>query len=676
MRYPGLVSGGLSSQFARVGPYSLVLELDTGPWGAKWLGFISEGPERGRVVVLRRLAIDPDPAAANRVQQVAEQAREIRHAHVVAVLDVIRTAEEIVIASEQIDGESLTSLLKLAARAGAPMPPAVAMAIARDIIGALLAVRHAWKKAVADPSSPLANAVFGAVTPDSVLLATFGEALLTDLAVAAAAAASPRLARAVGELPYRAPEHMETGHADERSDVFCVGIILWELLAGRALFGGRDRLRRSTALTSTRIEQELRTALIPRLDRLQRPGAPVKQEVADIVERALAREPTGRFSGLPDLLEAIEALPSSLIATEDQVATVVDRLARHQIEARRRAFEQSVGGQVFGSTPPSSRLTEEPAPPSRPIAMVVPGRGWKKGDPADSTAFGTDEAPTKSGGPPAMIGSIPADVVERALDDAMSWPTAGPPPPPRRAELVSSPAAPPVPAAPAAATSVPAPLTDAAPAQPVGASLPVLPPDLSPSESAPDDAPRTAAPAVASTSLTDYTLGPTPLADAALLDPVSAGEGSQAGFALPPVVGPSTPAPPLRRRRGVLALLGALGVAVLLSVGIIVSAGSSPDTPPEGLVSTPRPAQTESPPGVGEEEPTDVEPGEPDETVEPPSPVASDEPPGISSAPLPADRTRIETPETVGSSRSPGESPPKPATRPQARQRAYRPSGI
>ena len=73
----------------RVGRYALVTELDRGPLGPRWLGFVADGAERGRLVAARRIRTGPDLAAATRIEQAAKLARAIRHAKVTALLDVV-----------------------------------------------------------------------------------------------------------------------------------------------------------------------------------------------------------------------------------------------------------------------------------------------------------------------------------------------------------------------------------------------------------------------------------------------------------------------------------------------------------------------------------------------------------------------------------------------------------
>ena len=117
-----------SAIFVKVGRFSLVTEIATGSLGSRWIGFIAEGAERGRLITARRIRTAADLGAASLLERAAAVAKEVRHAKVAAVLDVVRTANEVVVVSEHIDGEVLSSLIGLAALESSSIPTGVAVA--------------------------------------------------------------------------------------------------------------------------------------------------------------------------------------------------------------------------------------------------------------------------------------------------------------------------------------------------------------------------------------------------------------------------------------------------------------------------------------------------------------------------------------------------------------------
>jgi len=387
----------------QIGPYALITQMATGPVGARWAAQISEGVETGRLVSVRRVQVaDGKSRATHWLYDSGKRAQAIRHPRVAALLDVVRGSGELAVVSEFVEGETLNSLLRLAALESVPIPPSVALGIIRDLCEALDAAQSRWRELTKSKSDPLRLAVHGGVTPDVVLVASFGEALLVDAGLAGAAARLPRILKHPSALPYRAPEQLKrTSPVDERSDVFSLGVLLWEMLANRPLFGPADRLRHPESETMAAadvrsLEDEILGKPIPRLDELPRVGAPIRSSVVKLAARALERAPTDRFLTLKGMSEALRALPSDAVAGSEQVAVSVDRLARPLITSRRNAIEMATHARVMESVAPSSgRPTAKPEAPEKPVTVLVPRTALPAPGLANlAKGFGETEAPT------------------------------------------------------------------------------------------------------------------------------------------------------------------------------------------------------------------------------------------------------------------------------------------
>src|SRR5262245_673985 len=226
------------AEHSKLGRYGLVSEVSRSAASSLWIARTDEGVDEGRLVLVRRLErASIDPRALDALHRAGERATRIRDPRIVAVLDVVATEREVALVSEYIEGEPLRSVQRLAAQRGAPLPVAASMRIALDVLMGISAATDSFLQIAS--SLPRAGSTHGCVSPDCVLIASFGDSMLTDLAVGGLGNAIALGSRPAAALAYAAPECFDAAATpDERADVFSVGAMLWELVAGKPLFGG------------------------------------------------------------------------------------------------------------------------------------------------------------------------------------------------------------------------------------------------------------------------------------------------------------------------------------------------------------------------------------------------------------------------------------------------------
>jgi len=174
-----------------------------------------------RVVALKVMHAnlgDDDDFAARFVRE-ARSAARLSHPHVVAVYDQGDDEGTVFLAMEYIPGHTLRDLL----RKEAPMSPARALSVLDPVLSALAAA-HA------------AGMIHRDVKPENVLLADDGRIKVADFGLARAVSAETQHTTAgmlIGTVSYLSPELVVDGKADARSDVYAVGVVLYEMLTGR-----------------------------------------------------------------------------------------------------------------------------------------------------------------------------------------------------------------------------------------------------------------------------------------------------------------------------------------------------------------------------------------------------------------------------------------------------------
>lgn len=208
------------------GRYRIERRLGRGGSAEVWL---AHDERLGRTVAIKAPLPDalPDAAARERFINEARAAAGLSHPGIVAVYDVVADPATPALVLRYVDGETLAARLAN----GGPLAPGVAAGIAADLAGAL-AHAHA------------AGIVHRDVKPGNVLLDRTGHAQLLDFGIAGTLAEGPEATdfaegvprTVLGTLRYMAPEHLRGGPIDARSDLYALGLVLHEMLAGRSAY--------------------------------------------------------------------------------------------------------------------------------------------------------------------------------------------------------------------------------------------------------------------------------------------------------------------------------------------------------------------------------------------------------------------------------------------------------
>jgi hypothetical protein len=330
---------------ARVGRYRLVGKLHDGPLGELWAARIDEGVDASTPVLLRRVPRRPaiSDEIAHGLVDAARAAMRVEHELVVPVLDVVSTEAEIGIVSYAAEGELLRALLWRAGIKRSPIPPSIALRVALDLLEAVAALSEHPDRAGLRSSG---------VCADNVLVTTNGRARLLEPIVSSFASEHDPWSHEPKWASYRAPEALrDAASVDERADVFTVGVLLWEMLRNRPLFGGArfEAVERSVAQGS-----------IGRADSLRPPGSePVNRTLADAVARALERAPGDRFASLNELAAALRGATGA-IARADGVGAFVQRVAAESLARQHPWLDPAVRPSAVPAAEPKAAPKADP----------------------------------------------------------------------------------------------------------------------------------------------------------------------------------------------------------------------------------------------------------------------------------------------------------------------------
>ncbi len=258
----------------------------------------------------------------------ARLAARIRHMNVVPTLDISDSpGDGYFLVMEYIEGNHLGVLLGRAAKQGDRLPRPFVCRVLIDTLQGLSAAHR-----LVDEHGKALRLVHRDVSPHNILVGTDGIARLTDFGVAKADVrmASTRAGQFKGKLSYMAPEQASSGETDQRSDLFSVGIMLWESLTGRRLFKGESNAATLNKLLNDTIVKP--SELWPDLEQFD-----------DVVMKALSRNPEDRFQNADEFGEALDdAAGRTGVAKTRDVAEVVRSLDAEKLQGERMRARDAI----------------------------------------------------------------------------------------------------------------------------------------------------------------------------------------------------------------------------------------------------------------------------------------------------------------------------------------------
>jgi serine/threonine-protein kinase len=221
----------------QVDRYAIFDEIAAGGMATVHLGRLLGSAGFSRVIAAKRMHRHflRDPDFKRMFLAEARLAARIRHPNVVPIVDVLAYEDELIIVMEYVHGDSLLALLRAARKSRKCIPIPIGCAI---VVGMLEGL-HAAHEAQNERGEPL-GIVHRDVSPQNVLVGTDGVARVLDFGIAKAVheqhQTNPGTLK--GKYSYMAPEVVTGATITRQADVFSAGVVLWEVLAGKMLFGG------------------------------------------------------------------------------------------------------------------------------------------------------------------------------------------------------------------------------------------------------------------------------------------------------------------------------------------------------------------------------------------------------------------------------------------------------
>ena len=337
---------------------------------AKKLGI--EGFER--VLAIKRILphISSDKEFIDMFIAEAKLVAHLNHKNIGQIYDFGKIGENYFIAMEYIKGKDLRALLNRCEERNTTMPVELAVFIAKEVLSAL-GYAHKQK----DSFGRDLKLIHRDVSPQNILISYEGEVKVIDFGIAKAETQSHTKTGTIkGKLAYMSPEQAWGNPIDHRSDIFSLGIVIYEMITGKRLFKGTTEIKTLEMVREAKAE-----TFSPSL------VAVIPSELESIVMKALSKDVKSRYQDASDmerylgsvLFELSSAAPGSILKK------LMNDMFRDEIEAENRTVAEDATRSIkyenrVVSIPkeskenkPQVQLERKPQPVKKSFSYVLSG---------------------------------------------------------------------------------------------------------------------------------------------------------------------------------------------------------------------------------------------------------------------------------------------------------------
>jgi serine/threonine protein kinase len=293
-----------------------------------------------RYVVLKRILREKatDASFVDMFLDEARLAAQLQHPNVAQVYDIGKLGESLFFTMEYVHGETLRTLLQRNVDVGGQVPLGCVLAIAQ---GAAAGLHHAHERNGVD-GKPL-GIVHRDVSPSNLMISFEGTVKLVDFGVAKATRRSQetRSGTVKGKISYLSPEQCQGLPLDRRSDLFSLGIVLWETITGQRLFKRDSDFDTMKAIVDSPA---------PPL-RSVRPDVPI--ELDALVQKLLAKRMEDRYQSGDELHDDIDAI--AVRAGVSMSASVLGRYLKEVFGSRPEPWVELAAAQEADTLDPNTQ---------------------------------------------------------------------------------------------------------------------------------------------------------------------------------------------------------------------------------------------------------------------------------------------------------------------------------
>ncbi|MEY4617261.1 MAG: hypothetical protein RJB66_2221 [Pseudomonadota bacterium] len=279
----------MSENLERLGNYILLEKINAGGMAEVYLSKSVGANGVNKFLAIKRIL---PQFADNRdfIEMFKEEAKiavNLAHNNVVSIIDFKAAKNQLYLVMEYVQGQNLRQILQQKKKKGLSLSLDFIVYVIREVAAGLEHAHRCVDKATGKPL----NIIHRDMSPQNIMISYDGEVKIVDFGIAKAEATgeSTRVGTLKGKFSYMSPEQAEGLVIDKGSDIFSLGIILWELIADDRLFAANNEMN---------ILKRIKECDIPDLRRV---NSTVPVELERIVKKALMKDKTQRYQSTADL---------------------------------------------------------------------------------------------------------------------------------------------------------------------------------------------------------------------------------------------------------------------------------------------------------------------------------------------------------------------------------------
>ncbi len=364
----------------KVGKYELLTPLSVGGMAELFLGTMRGPGGFEKYAVIKRIL----PTASfneSFVKMFLDEARitaAFSHPNIVQTFDIGEDPEGLWVALEFIAGANLNEVFNQCVKKQAVLSLGFSASVVHECALALH-YAHTYRR----PSGEEAPVIHRDVAQKNVMVSWDGQVKLLDFGIAKArgALSKTNAGTVKGTAGYMSPEQIRGEPLDGRSDVFSLGVVLWEMCTGERLFSAATEL------------EEVQLVLKGEVKRPSEVEPAVPDELSEIILKALAFDPKNRFLTAKELARALSTRCGELLFEQEDRTAFMQALFAERIAEQRQLFDgqEHSGARLREAVKPLLEPEGAPSTVRRKVKTGTGNKGVRRKDKASGTARDPEE---------------------------------------------------------------------------------------------------------------------------------------------------------------------------------------------------------------------------------------------------------------------------------------------